>query len=94
LFRKGRTKFIASATQEESIPKSEIPEVCFAGRSNVGKSSLLNTISNSGKARVSERPGLTKSLNFFAMSDFLTLVDLPGFKKFKFDIKRVNPFGI
>jgi GTP-binding protein len=90
LFKKGRTKFIASATQEISIPKDEIPEVCFAGRSNVGKSSLLNAISNCGRARVSERPGLTKSLNFYSLSDFLTLVDLPGFFNSKFKFKGFN----
>eukprot|EP01080_Neovahlkampfia_damariscottae_P005350 gene5350-9158_t len=82
LFKKGRAKFFAAAKLESSIPKENHPEVCFAGRSNVGKSSLLNAIANCGKARVSEKPGETRSINFFDIGNYLTLVDLPGYVKY------------
>jgi ribosome biogenesis GTP-binding protein YsxC/EngB len=57
-----------------------LPEVAFAGRSNVGKSSLLNSLINSGgKARVGDKPGLTQSINFYKVADYFCFVDLPGY---------------
>ena len=61
-------------------PESSLPEVAFAGRSNVGKSSLLNTLVRRKKlARVSNTPGRTREINFFAINGAFTLVDLPGY---------------
>lgn len=61
------------------LPNSDTNEVCFAGRSNVGKSSLLNSVANCGKASVSDRPGHTRTIDFYRVSRFLKLVDLPGY---------------
>jgi GTP-binding protein len=61
-------------------PPPSLPEVAFAGRSNVGKSSLVNTLVRRKKAaRVSHTPGRTREINFFAINDQFTLVDLPGY---------------
>ncbi|HEX8726408.1 MAG TPA: ribosome biogenesis GTP-binding protein YihA/YsxC [Gemmatimonadaceae bacterium] len=61
-------------------PEPSLPEVAFAGRSNVGKSSLLNTLVRRKKlARVSNTPGRTREINFFAINEQFTLVDLPGY---------------
>jgi GTP-binding protein len=61
-------------------PQSTLPEVAFAGRSNVGKSSLINRLVNRKKlARVSNTPGRTREINFFRVNDDFVLVDLPGY---------------
>ena len=61
------------------MPESNLPEVVFSGRSNVGKSSLINKLTNrKGLARVSATPGKTATINFFSLKDFM-LVDLPGY---------------
>lgn len=74
------------------LPDGDLPEVAFAGRSNVGKSSLVNSIAGrKGLARASTEPGRTRELNFFRVGDRLRLVDLPGYgyaKAGKADIKR------
>ncbi len=62
------------------LPPPDLPEVAFAGRSNVGKSTLLNALTRrKGLARASNTPGRTRELNFFNLSDRLMLVDLPGY---------------
>lgn len=61
-------------------PESVLPEIAFSGRSNVGKSSLLNTlVRHNSLARVSQQPGKTREINYFAVNDALVLVDLPGY---------------
>lgn len=72
--------FIISAMRESQYPPPDKPEVAFAGRSNVGKSSLLNVLVNrKGLARISSTPGRTQSINFFSVDDRLYFVDLPGY---------------
>jgi GTP-binding protein len=73
-------RFISSAPALSDCPRSDRVEVALAGRSNVGKSSLLNAITGvKGLARTSKTPGRTRSINFFDAVGRLTLVDLPGF---------------
>lgn len=72
--------FIISAPALASCPVSEWPEIAFAGRSNVGKSSLINCLINrKGLVRTSSTPGRTQLLNYFAINDELYFVDLPGY---------------
>lgn len=73
-------EFLISAFHETQYPSPDRPEIAFAGRSNVGKSSLINTLVKRKKlARTSSTPGRTQSINFFSMNDQLYLVDLPGY---------------
>lgn len=73
-------KFIAGAAKSEQLPKLFLPQFAFVGKSNVGKSSLINTICNrKSLARVSHTPGRTQQINFFSIVDKLILVDLPGY---------------
>jgi len=72
--------FIISAPSLASCPPSEWPEIAFAGRSNVGKSSLINCLLNrKGLVRTSSTPGRTQLLNYFAINEALYFVDLPGY---------------
>jgi GTP-binding protein len=73
-------EFIASYPKVESCPKEIRPEFAFIGRSNVGKSSLINMLtSQKGLAKVSARPGKTQLLNYFLIDDQWYMVDLPGY---------------
>ncbi len=75
-----RAEFIGAATEPDRFPPGGPPEVAFAGRSNVGKSSAINRIlARRGLARTSGTPGRTQQLNFFAVDDRLVFVDLPGY---------------
>ena len=72
-------RFLLSVAQLQQLPPPDMPEVAFAGRSNSGKSSALNTLcGHKGLARVSKTPGRTQLLNFFELAD-ARLVDLPGY---------------
>ena len=63
-----------------AIPDTEFPEVAFAGKSNVGKSSLINALMNrKSYARTSSQPGKTQTINFYNINDAMYLVDLPGY---------------
>ena len=72
--------FMLSAVSLETLPPARLPEICFAGRSNVGKSSLINALTNrKGLARASNTPGRTRELNYFNVDERLFVVDLPGY---------------
>jgi GTP-binding protein len=76
----GACEFVAGAAAETALPLDGLPEIAFAGRSNVGKSSLLNALTGrTTLARVSHHPGRTQQLNFFDLAHRLMLVDLPGY---------------
>ncbi len=78
----GPVAFLKSAPELKFLPGAEVPEIAFAGRSNVGKSSLLNKLTNrNGLARTSNTPGRTQELNFFDVGEplRLRLVDMPGY---------------
>jgi ribosome biogenesis GTP-binding protein YsxC/EngB len=86
LLEKGRVlfaqpcQFVAAAAKLEQLPAAGLPEVAFAGRSNVGKSSLVNALTGRRTlARASHTPGRTRQVNFFELGDALSLVDLPGY---------------
>lgn len=72
--------FLKSAFRPADLPESDKPQICMLGRSNVGKSSLINHLSGAkGMARVSARPGLTNAINLFEIDGRYLLVDLPGY---------------
>jgi GTP-binding protein len=72
--------FLISVASFEQLPDSQLPEVAFAGRSNVGKSSLLNALTgHNNLARTSNTPGRTQQINFFDLGKRIILVDLPGY---------------
>jgi len=73
-------EFILGAAEPSQFPDDDLVEIAFAGRSNVGKSSAINAISNRRKlARTSKQPGRTQQINFFSMGENARLVDLPGY---------------
>jgi GTP-binding protein len=76
----GPVDFLKGVVAMDGLPSADRPEVCFAGRSNVGKSSLINALTGrKGLARASNTPGRTQEINFFTLADSHYLVDLPGY---------------
>jgi len=76
----GQTEFLKGVVAMDGLPPSDRLEVCFAGRSNVGKSTLINALTGrKGLARASNTPGRTQEINFFTLADSHYLVDLPGY---------------
>ena len=74
------TEFVKSAVKPSQYPEYNLPEVAFAGRSNVGKSSLINTlIQRKGMVKTSSKPGCTQLINFFLINQEISFVDLPGY---------------
>lgn len=72
-------KFVGSFSTVESLPKTQFAEYAFVGRSNVGKSSLINAVVGEKVARTSNTPGRTQELNLFNIDDRVLIVDLPGY---------------
>lgn len=72
-------RFLLGASRRADFPSTGLPEVVFLGRSNVGKSSLINSLTGSNAARVSRTPGRTQQANFFSINGRLVFVDLPGY---------------
>jgi GTP-binding protein len=84
-------RFVAGATNPGILPPVGLPEVAFAGRSNVGKSSLINALTGrTTLARISNTPGRTQQINFFSLGDRLMLVDMPGYGYAKASRKDVK----
>ncbi len=96
----GNAKFTLSAFKEEHLPKDKMPEVAFAGRSNVGKSSLINKLVNrQSLAKTSREPGRTQSLNLFELElahepTPLRIVDMPGYGYAKVPQKMIDGWSI
>ncbi len=87
-------EFVKSATKPGQYPETTCPEIAFAGRSNVGKSSLINVLLNrKSLVRTSSTPGRTQLLNFFAVNGQFTLVDLPGYGFAKVPVAVKNAWG-
>lgn len=87
----GETDFLKGVVAMDGMPPDDRLEVCFAGRSNVGKSSLINALTGrKALARASNTPGRTQEINFFTCADSLYLVDLPGYGFAKAPVKTVE----
>jgi len=87
-------EFIKSATRPGNYPPGELPEIAFAGRSNVGKSSLINVLVNrKSLVRTSSTPGRTQLINFFNINNQLSLVDLPGYGYAKVPLSVKKAWG-
>jgi GTP-binding protein len=86
--------FVTSAFRQSHYPPADKPEVAFAGRSNVGKSTLINVLLNRKKvARTGSTPGRTRSLNFFSVEGLLYFVDLPGYGYARVSLEERRSWG-
>ena len=87
--------FVVSAMRRSQYPTDGLPEFMLVGRSNVGKSSFINTITNNKKmARVSNTPGKTRHLNFYLLNDSFYFVDVPGYGYASVSKKEQRKFGL
>ncbi|MBM6973459.1 MULTISPECIES: ribosome biogenesis GTP-binding protein YihA/YsxC [Lactobacillus] len=88
------SSYAVSAVREDQYPKDDLPEIALSGRSNVGKSSLINTLLNrKNLARTSSQPGKTQTLNFYLVNDEFYLVDVPGYGYARVSQKKRQEFG-
>jgi len=87
--------YMKGATAEEHYPEISVPEIMVAGRSNVGKSSFINSFTNhKALAKTSGKPGKTRVLNFFNINDQFRIVDVPGYGYAKVNKVLIEEFGI
>ena len=87
-------EFLTSAVRKDQYPSEGVPEIAFAGRSNVGKSSLINLLTNRKKlAKVSQNPGKTRTINFFTVNGTFRIVDLPGYGYAKVSKAEAEKWG-
>jgi GTP-binding protein len=88
-------EFITSAVKPQQYPQWDLPEIAFAGRSNVGKSSLINTLlGRKNLVKTSSTPGRTQLINFFRINDELAFVDIPGYGYAKAPVSVRREWGI
>ncbi|TCK59556.1 ribosome biogenesis GTP-binding protein YihA/YsxC [Seleniivibrio woodruffii] len=89
-----KAEFVTSAKEPKGYPPTEFPEIAFAGRSNVGKSSMINTLLGTRKlVKVGKTPGKTRLVNFFLVQDSIMLVDLPGYGYAKVSKEEKKQWG-
>ncbi|MBU8566197.1 ribosome biogenesis GTP-binding protein YihA/YsxC [Virgibacillus pantothenticus] len=89
-----KAEIVISAVSEKQYPNDRLPEIALAGRSNVGKSSFINTLINrKNLARTSSKPGKTQTLNFYRMNDAFYFVDVPGYGYAKVSKKERQKWG-
>jgi ribosome biogenesis GTP-binding protein YsxC/EngB len=94
MYKIKKAEFMLCAAWKSQWPDNQLPEICLSGRSNVGKSSLINAITSRNKlAKVSSTPGKTRTLNFFNINDELRLVDVPGYGYAKVSDKIKESFA-
>ena len=89
-----KAEIVMSAVSQKQYPKDQLPEIAVAGRSNVGKSSFINSLlSRKGLARTSSKPGKTRTINFFLIDEKFYLVDVPGYGYAKVSKQERNKWG-
>ena len=92
VIKKVNLDIVIGVTSQE--PETDLPEVAFAGKSNVGKSSLINALMNrKSYARTSSQPGKTQTINYYNINDAMLLVDLPGYGYAKISKQELKRFG-
>lgn len=88
------SKFVISVVSDKQYPQDDLPEIALSGRSNVGKSSLINAVLNRRNlARTSQQPGKTQTLNFYLVNTDLYFVDVPGYGYAKVSKEQRQKFG-
>lgn len=94
MYKINKAEFICCAAWKSQYPDESLPEICMTGRSNVGKSTFINTMTNrKNLAKVSSSPGKTRTMNFFNINDQLRFVDAPGYGYAKVSKKQQEQFG-
>ena len=89
-----KAELIITAAKKEQYPETIVPEIAFAGKSNVGKSSMINTLVNrKALARTSSQPGKTQTINFYNINDIVNFVDLPGYGYAKVSKSEKDKWG-